>query len=71
MDQDNGTFKQMDNKGLADLYKQFNTLEQKLEAQKRIFSVGEEVQVKGSCFRAQRITPKKLILKLLPSSSNQ
>lgn len=32
----------------------------------KIFHVGEEVQVKGSRFRVTRITPKKLILRILP-----
>lgn len=42
-----------------------STVEEKLHAQKRIFSVGEVVKVKESLFKVQRITPKKLILKLL------
>jgi len=34
----------------------------------RVFSVGEELEIKGSRFKVHRIGPKKLILKLLPDS---
>ena len=65
MDQGNGRFKMLDANGLKDAFDSLTSLEQKMEAQKKIFSVGEEVQVKNSYFRVARITPKKLILKLL------
>ena len=67
MDQGDGRFKMLDEARLSDLYASFSTQEEKLQAQKRLFSVGEEVQIKDSRFRITRITPKKLILKLLPN----
>jgi len=66
MDTGEGRFKIMDEARLSTFYEQFNSLEEKQKAQERIFSVGEEVTVKGSRFRVIRITPKKLFLKLLP-----
>lgn len=62
-----GRFKIMDEARLSRFFEQFNNLKEKQKAQERIFLVGEEVQVKGSHFRVTRITPKKLILKLLPN----
>ena len=45
MDQGNGRFKMLDAKGLKDAFDSLTSLEEKLEVQKRIFSVGEEVLV--------------------------
>jgi len=63
MDQGNGTFKMLEE---AKLGGAVSSLEALLEMQKSMFRVGEEITIKDSRFKIQRITPKKLILKLLP-----
>ena len=44
----------------------FNLAEEKWE-KSGVFKVGELLEIKGSKFKVQRITPKKLILKLRKS----
>lgn len=43
--------------------------EEKGTAQDAFFRLGEEVKVKDSWFRVHGITPKKLILRLLPKKA--
>jgi len=71
MDQGNGRFKMLDDGALRDIFEKLTSQEQKMQTQKKLFSVGEKVQVKDSHFRVTRITPKKLILKLLPKDEQQ
>ena len=62
MDSGNGRFEMLDRK-------RFDALssgeKEKPERAGGIFSVGEELQVKGSRFRVRKITRKDLILRLL------
>lgn len=69
MDTGRGYFEFGENEGA--FLDRLSTLEEKLHAQKRIFSVGEVVKVKESLFRVQRITPKRLILKLLATEPSK
>jgi len=73
MDQGNGTFKEFPDAQLLAKHfaEHFLTPEAKKEAIERVFAVGEEVAVKGSRFRVTRITPKKLILRLLPDKGDK
>ena len=60
MDSGNGYFERVDKEKVERLLK-----ENPLRPVDGIFSVGEELQIKGSRFRVQSIRPKKMILKLL------
>ena len=65
MDTGKGRFEITDKEALDRFVGGLSTQEEKLKAQQLIFHVGEEVAVKGSRFIIARITPKKMVLKLL------
>ena len=63
----------MDNgKGRFEMLTEIDVLEKVAESPKRtdIFRVGELVTIRDSRFKISKITPKKLILRLLPKQPN-
>lgn len=65
MDTGEGRFKQFDS--VSDLLRDIAPKDDvPWESMDGVFSVGEKLTVKGSRFKVAKITPKKLILRLLP-----
>lgn len=62
MDSGNGNFEKLDRERFGAL---LSGEEEKPERAGGIFSVGEELEIKGSRFRVKKITRKDLILRLL------
>ena len=63
MDTGEGRFEQLEN-----LEKDFQRLKEEYPNHGGLFSVGEEVELKGSVFRIKSIKPTELRLKLLKRS---
>ena len=59
-----------DKKALRDLVQKEMGQEgvERLKRNDGVFVVGEELEIRGSSFRVKSITPKRLILKLVPRS---
>lgn len=65
MDDGQGHFQRLDKGKLADLQKEVAKLEIKHPNHGGWFMVGEEIEIRGSCFRVKSIKSDELRLKLL------
>jgi len=67
MDTGEGRFEQFDSDAIEGFYKQLQEIENKYPKYKGVFTVGEELEIKGSRFKVKDISPFGMKLKLLES----
>ncbi len=60
MDSGEGNFKRFEKT------EELKSLQEEFQNHGGVFSVGDEIPIRGSLFKVSKITPKKLILRLQP-----
>lgn len=65
MDTGEGRFEQFNTGDIADYYNQLHEIENKYPNHRGVFTVGEELEIRGSKFKIKDISPFGMKLKLL------